>query len=145
MSSTEASPSSACASARCATSIAIARILASRNSSHGGAEAQQCTNSSPPTASAHWSNSAVAVGTSTGCTGENMLVPDSLPSSAAGRDGSSICTTTGTPSLRDSVARCCARPSANDAATSRTAPGSVIARWPLGSSSSAASVTGPGP
>ena len=35
-------------------------------------------------------------------------------------------------------------PSASDAARSRSAPGSVIARWPLGSSSSAASVIGPG-
>ena len=48
--------------------------------------------------------SELAVAVSTGCTGENMLVPDSLPSIAAGSEGSSTCNSTGTPSRRESVA-----------------------------------------
>ena len=77
-------------------------------------------------------------------TGLSDVTPASRPATAAGNDGSSNCTTTGVSSRRDTDARCAATPSASEAARSCNAPGSVIARCPLDSSSSAASVIGPG-
>ena len=90
------------------------------------------------------SSSATATDSSTGCTGVRLVTPVSRPASAAGSDGSSNWTTTAQSSRRATSARWTATPSASDPARSRTAPGSVIARCPLASSSCAASVIGPG-
>ena len=119
-------------------------ILLRCNSFHGKSGAQLCSNTSAPAAATQVSISAPATVSSSGATGDSAVTPISRPPSAADSDGSSNCTTTGVSSRRASVARCAATPSASDAARSRSAPGSVIARWPLNSSRPAASVIGPG-
>ena len=90
------------------------------------------------------SSSGPATASSSAATGLSAVTPVSRPPSAAGSDGSSNCTTTGVSSRRASSARCAPTPSPSDAARSRSAPASVIARWPLASSSPAARVIGPG-
>ena len=73
---------------------------------HGRSGAQQCRATSPPIVATHSSSRLCATGSSTGCTGEKLVTPVSRPASAAGSDGSSSCTTTGTSSRRAISARC---------------------------------------
>ncbi len=108
------------------------------------AAAQLCSTTSVPTVATQSSSSPMATDSSTGCTGVMLVTPVSRPSSAAGNNGSSNCTTTGVSSRRATSARWAAIPSASDPARSRSAPASVMARWPPGSSNWAASVIGPG-
>ena len=123
----------------------IRALIALRcNRFHGSSGAQLCSSTSAPTVATQVSSSAPATASSSAATGLSAVTPVSRPPNASGSDGSSNCTTTGVSSRRASAARCAATPSASDAARSRSAPGSVIARWPLASSSSAASVIGPG-
>ncbi|CKS79314.1 Uncharacterised protein [Mycobacterium tuberculosis] len=105
-----------------------ALILLRCSRSHGKSGLQLCSATSASTAAMQVSSSASATVSSSGATGLNAVTPVSRPPNAAGNDGSSNCTTTGVSSRRASAARCAATPSASEAARSRTAPGSVIAR-----------------
>ncbi|CFE61274.1 Uncharacterised protein [Mycobacterium tuberculosis] len=120
-----ASKSAAC-SVLASTDTALILLRCSR--SHGKSGLQLCSATSASTAAMQVSSSASATVSSSGATGLNAVTPVSRPPNAAGNDGSSNCTTTGVSSRRASAARCAATPSASEAARSRTAPGSVIAR-----------------
>ena len=110
---------------------------------HGGSSAQQCSSTSPEARFTHSSSIAIARTSSTRCTGQ-CRDPGKPAAQGSGQQGFVELHHHRSREPAGDLGPVDRDPSASDAVRSRTAPGSVIARWPLPSSSWAASVTGPG-